>query len=161
MASTIVRGDCFRCGREKNLRWNHSLERGECRACRASRAPRETCTGCGRQRRINARTPDDAALCVTCYARVRTADDGCEECGAIGPLATRAGGNGEASRNLCTRCYRNPRRPCGICGRLKRIALKATVTGQGMASELPWDGTLQFEELLMPLQLTERKVILE
>ena len=31
MASTIVRGDCFRCGREKNLRWNHSLERGECR----------------------------------------------------------------------------------------------------------------------------------
>ena len=36
-----------------------------------------------------------------------------------------------------------------------------TVTGQGMASELPWDGTLQFEELLMPLQLTERKVILE
>ena len=39
--------------------------------------------------------------------------------------------------------------------------IKATVTGQGMASELPWDGTLQFEELLMPLQLTERKVILE
>ena len=40
-------------------------------------------------------------------------------------------------------------------------SIKATVTGQGMASELPWDGTLQFEELLMPLQLTERKVILE
>lgn len=28
-------------------------------------------------------------------------------------------------------------------------SIKATVTGQGMASELPWDGTLQFEELLM------------
>ena len=40
-------------------------------------------------------------------------------------------------------------------------SIKATVTGQGMASEPPWDGTLQFEELLMPLQLTERKVILE
>ena len=40
-------------------------------------------------------------------------------------------------------------------------SIKATVTGQGMASELPWDGTLQFEERLMPLQLTERKVILE
>ena len=36
-------------------------------------------------------------------------------------------------------------------------SIKATVTGQGMASELPWDGTLQFEELLMPLQLTEKK----
>jgi len=128
VASTIVRGDCFRCGREKNLRWNHSLDRGECRACRASRAPQETCTGCGRQRRINARTPDGGALCVTCYARVRTGDDACEECGAIGPIATRAGGKGEALRNLCTRCYRNPRRPCGICGRLKRIALKATAT---------------------------------
>ncbi|MBN9606282.1 hypothetical protein [Kocuria marina] len=128
MASTIVRGACFRCGREKNLRWNHSLDRGECRACRASRAPQQTCTGCGRQRRINARTPDGGALCVTCYARTRTGDDGCEECGAIGPLAARAGGKGEASRNLCTRCYRNPRRPCGICGRLKRIALKATAT---------------------------------
>ena len=128
MASTFVRGACFRCGEEKNLRWNHSLDRGECRACRASRAPQETCTGCGRQRRVNARTPGGGALCVTCYARVRTGDDGCEECGAIGPLATRAGGKGEASRNLCTRCYRNPRRPCGICGRLKRIALKATAT---------------------------------
>ena len=25
MASTIVRGTCFRCGRDKNLRWNHIL----------------------------------------------------------------------------------------------------------------------------------------
>ncbi|HOC14201.1 MAG TPA: hypothetical protein PKJ61_10040 [Propionicimonas sp.] len=128
MANTIVRGDCFRCGRVKNLRWNHALDRGECRACRARRSPQEACTGCGKQRRVNARTSDGGALCVTCYARTRTADDACAECGSIGPLATRVGGKFEGSRNLCSRCYRNPRRPCGICGRLKRVALKATAT---------------------------------
>src|SRR5699024_7669621 len=32
------------------------------------------------------------------------------------------------SQNLCARCYRNPRRSCGLCGRAKRVALKATAT---------------------------------
>lgn len=129
MANAIVRGTCFNCGRDKNLRWNHALDRGECRACRASRAPQERCAGCGRQRRVNPRTPDGGAICVTCYARLRTTDDdACDECGTVGALATRAGGKSQAARNLCTRCYRNPRRSCGICGRLKRIALKATAT---------------------------------
>lgn len=128
MASTIVRGTCFRCGRDKNLRWNHILDRGECRACRAQRSPEEVCTGCGRTRRVNARTDDGGAICVTCYARTRTAEDACDECGTLGPLATRAGGKRAGSRNLCPRCYRNPKRVCGVCGRLKRIALKATAT---------------------------------
>lgn len=128
MASTIVRGTCFRCGRDKNLRWNHTLDRGECRACRAHRSPEEVCTGCGRLRRVNARTDDGGAICVTCYARARTDEDACDECGSIGPLATRAGGKRAGSRNLCPRCYRNPKRACGVCGRLKRVALKATAT---------------------------------
>src|SRR5690625_2191802 len=128
MASTIVHGTCFRCGRVKTLRWNHALNQGECRACRARRAPQETCTGCGRQRRVNTRSGDGGALCVTCYARTRTADDACDECASIGPLATRAGGKGSSSGSLCVRCYRNPRRECSICGRLKRVALKATAT---------------------------------
>ena len=92
MASTIVRGPCFRCGRVKNLRWNHTLDRGECRACRARRSPAEPCTGFGKQRRVNARTNEGGALCVTCYARTRTAQSTCDECGSIGPHATRAGG---------------------------------------------------------------------
>lgn len=128
MASTIVHGECFRCGRVRNLRWNHALNRGECRACRARRSPQETCTGCGRQRRVNARTSDGGAICTTCYARNRAGDDACEGCGTIGPLATRAGGKSDGSRNLCVRCYRHPRRSCGVCGRLKRVALKATAT---------------------------------
>lgn len=129
MASTIVRGTCFRCGRNKNLRWNHALDRGECRACRARRARPETCTGCGRQRRVNARTSEGGAICVTCYARTRTTEDACEGCGVIGPLATRGGGKrASPSGDLCSRCYRHPRRPCGICGRNRRVALKATAT---------------------------------
>ncbi|MEJ1092926.1 hypothetical protein [Microbacterium istanbulense] len=129
MASTIVHGACFGCGRTKNLRWNHSRGRGECRACRAQRASPETCTGCGRRRRVNARTTDGGAVCVTCYARTRTSEDACDDCGVVGPLATRAGGkSGLSARSLCASCYRNPHRPCGVCGRLRRVALKATAT---------------------------------
>ncbi|MGO3180707.1 MAG: hypothetical protein ACTIJR_14330 [Brevibacterium linens] len=128
MANTIVQGICFRCGRLKSLRWNHTLDRGECRACRAHRSPIETCTGCGRQRRVNARTDDGGAVCVTCYARDHHPEDACDECGMIGPLATRAGGKRPGAANLCGRCYRNPCRVCGVCGRLKRVALKATAT---------------------------------
>lgn len=128
MASRSVHGVCFRCEQVKNLRWNHHLNRGECRACRAARAPLEPCTGCRQRRRVNARTVDGGAICTTCYARTRTGDDVCDDCATIGPLATRAGGTSRSSRNLCARCYRNPRRPCGICGRSRRVALKATAT---------------------------------
>lgn len=31
-------------------------------------------------------------------------------------------------KNICGRCYRYPKRECGICGRTRRIALKATIT---------------------------------
>lgn len=126
MASTIVLGACFRCGRVTNLLWNHALDRGECRACRARRARREPCTGCGRTRRVNARTKN-GAVCVTCYARSRTGEDACDDCGVVGPLATLASGtSGPSARSLCARCYRNPSRPCGVCGRSRRVALKAT-----------------------------------
>lgn len=67
-------------------------------------------------------------VCVTCFARDRHVEDVCEECGTIGPLAMRAGGTRPRAANLCGRCYRNPRRVGGVCGRLKRVALKATAT---------------------------------
>lgn len=65
---------------------------------------------------------------MTCYARTRTAEDACDECSSIGPLTTRVDGKSDRSRSLCVRCYRHPRRTCGVCGRLKRVALKATAT---------------------------------
>lgn len=41
-----------------------------------------------------------------------------------------------------------------------RYGIKATVTGQGMASELPWDGLLEYEELLTPLVLAPQPLTL-
>ena len=37
-------------------------------------------------------------------------------------------------------------------------SIKATVTGQGMASETPWDGTLECEETLLPIAIKARSI---
>ena len=129
MASTIIEAVCVDCGRVKKVRWNAELNRGRCRACRARAAPKEPCGECGREMRVNARRADGAALCGTCYARTRSTTDRCEGCGSVGPLAARAGGRGGHTQNLCVRCYRHPKRPCGVCGRTRRVALKATADG--------------------------------
>ena len=126
MADTWVEAACGDCGKVKQVRWNSELNQGRCRACRARAAPKEPCGECGREMRVNARRADGAALCVTCYARTRTRADRCDGCGAVGPLAVRADGKGGHPQDLCARCYRNPERPCGVCGRSRRVALKAT-----------------------------------
>ena len=126
MAETWVEAACGECGKAKRVRWNSGVNQGRCRACRARAAPKEPCGDCGREMRVNARRADGAALCITCYARSRTSADRCEGCGVVGVLAVRAGGRGGHDRDLCARCYRNPTRPCGICGRTRRVALKAT-----------------------------------
>ena len=38
--------------------------------------------------------------------------------------------------------------------------IKATVTGQGMAGETPWNGLLECEELVAPIRLTPRTLAL-
>ena len=42
--------------------------------------------------------------------------------------------------------------------RIAPYGIKATVTGQGMASETPWDGTLECEETLLPIAIKERSI---
>ena len=126
MAETWVEAACGDCGKVKRVRWNSELNQGRCRACRARAAPKEPFGDCGREMRVNARRADGVALCVTCYAHTRTSADRCEGCGAVGPLAVRADGKGGHTQDLCARCYRNPKRPCGVCGRSRRVALKAT-----------------------------------
>lgn len=96
--------------------------------CRARRAPTRPCSVCGQDRRVNARTPDGDAICTTCYAKTRTSTDACDECGTVGPLNVRADGRTEVDKDLCVRCYRHPKRECGICGRSRRVALKGTAT---------------------------------
>lgn len=126
MAETFLEAACVDCGKVKQVRWNAELGRGRCRTCRARMAPTEPCGGCGRDRRVNVRRADGSALCVTCYANTRVSNDTCDKCAAIGPLAVRAGGKGGHKQSLCRRCYSNPKRECSVCGRTRRVALKAT-----------------------------------
>ncbi|WP_409048311.1 hypothetical protein AB2L57_06050 [Microbacterium sp. HA-8] len=123
---------CDGCGRPGSVKQSVVDGRRYCRSCRAKQAPTAPCVVCGQQRRINARTDDGGAICTTCYAKARTGTTPCDECGQIAPLQTRADGrtttSTNAGKNLCARCYRYPRRLCGVCGRHRRVALKATDT---------------------------------
>lgn len=87
-----------------------------------------SCALCSRPRTLFHTHGEGERICTSCYSRTRTSEDACDECGRLGPLATRTGDKRDDARNLCIRCYRNPRRTSGICGRIKRIALKATAT---------------------------------
>lgn len=119
---------CAGCGHSRGLKRSVEDGLGYCRSCRARRAPAEPCSVCGHQRRVNTRTRDGDAVCTSCYAMTRTGTDPCDECGEVLPLSARADGRSTGGRNLCARCYRHPKRECGICGRTRRVALKATVT---------------------------------
>lgn len=119
---------CAGCGQLRALKRSRVDGWGYCRSCRARRAPTHPCSVCGRDRRVNARTPEGDAICTTCYAKTRPGTRPCDECGQILPLNARADGRTEVGRNLCVRCYRHPKRQCGICGRTRRVALKATAT---------------------------------
>lgn len=147
------REPCHGCGRTLPVRTSTSDGHRYCRTCRAQRAPTAVCADCGRDRRVNARTPT-GPLCTTCYAKTRatstTLTTPCDQCGRLAPLVTRdrngatsgttAGTTaGTTRRNLCARCYRHPRRRCGICGRLRRVALRANAPSVG-ADGLPPPG---------------------
>ena len=46
----------------------------------------------------------------------------------------------------------------GLLSPIALLAQQATVTGQGMASETPWDGTLECEETLLPIAIKARSI---
>lgn len=117
---------CTGCGQLRGLKRSVVDGLGYCRSCRGRRAPTYPCSICGKDRRVNARTPDGDAICTTCYAKNRPGIHRCDECGQVRPLNTRADGRTEVGRNICVRCYLHPKRECGICGRTRRVALKAT-----------------------------------
>ncbi|WP_203338139.1 hypothetical protein [Nocardioides limicola] len=119
---------CAGCGKLRRLKRSSVDGLSYCRGCQARRAPTERCSICGQDSRVNARATDGGAVCTTCYTKTRTATDVCDECGTIGPLNARADGRSGAGKNLCGRCYRHPKRGCGICGRVRRVALRATDT---------------------------------
>lgn len=121
---------CAGCQQLRGLKRSKADGLGYCRSCIAKRKPTEQCLACGRDRRVNARMPDGGALCTACYNKTRTGTEPCDACGQVIPLATRADGRvgSGTGRNLCVHCYRHPKRECGICGRTRRVSLKATDT---------------------------------
>ena len=121
---------CAGCQQLRGLKRSTLDGLGYCRSCIARRAPTEPCSICGRDRRINARASEGAAICTTCYDKTRTGTVPCDECGQVAPLTARADGRigTGTGKNICGRCYRHPKRECGICGRTRRVALRTNDT---------------------------------
>jgi hypothetical protein len=95
-----------------------------CRGCRA-RNCLEPCAGCGNLRPVNARDAQGRGFCVSCYvARDFAPREHCTGCGTLSPIAARH----DDGTGYCSRCHGHPQRQCGICGRVRRVALRATAT---------------------------------
>lgn len=136
---------CAGCGRVMAVRrGSDGLQ--YCRGCQGRRAPKEECVGCGRTRRVNARDRAGAAMCTTCYTKLRQTRGLCAECGETTVLVVREGGRGGHKKSLCVRCYRHPERECGLCGRTRRIALRATETSPDVCPTCYWAPVVECSE---------------
>ena len=120
-----------------------------CRRCASRRAPQHPCSNCGRTARANWRDRDrdhDQVLCTTCYALLRQARGVCDGCGRSAALVAREGGRSGHSKNLCSRCYRHPKRECGVCGRTRKVALRATETSPDVCPTCYWAPVVECSE---------------
>lgn len=125
--------DCGACGRRRRIAGRGQDDSPICSSCRAKDPGRhEACTGCGNVRPVNRRGPDGGALCSTCAQRSRRAEV-CDGCGQSGLIVHR----GERGAT-CRRCYRAPRRRCGGCGRVRRIARAADGQRPDLCSTCHW-----------------------
>jgi hypothetical protein len=112
---------CSVCGRRRKVHSRTKTRAPVCRTCHyRDPANWQLCSSCGKLGRINARAEDGGAICLRCY---RQPPDVCDECGELKTITSRNHG-----RALCSNCYVRvgPRRACGRCGRMRRIAKKAT-----------------------------------
>lgn len=116
---------CGGCGRTEQLRYLDAAgQQSECRACyRRDESRWEVCGGCSRKRPVNVRAADGSPRCVTCtsHERLRV----CEVCGVLGRVALGGNDRTGSATVICWRCYRQPQRVCGRCGRSRRIAKRA------------------------------------
>lgn len=125
---------CSRCGQRRRVA---ARIEGQplCRNCwNRDEASQRICDLCGQLGRINARSADGSAICLRCY---RQPPDRCDECGELRRITSRNSG-----RPLCESCYRrvgNARRPCGNCGRVRRIAKRATEHNPDLCPACWWE----------------------
>lgn len=118
------RGACARCGRVRPFTVSRTDGKPYCRGCRA-RNHLQRCAGCGNMRPVNVRDADGRGFCGTCYlARDLAPRERCASCGTLTTVAARH----EDGGGYCSRCHGHPQRRCGICGRVRRVALRATAT---------------------------------
>ncbi|MFC4004601.1 hypothetical protein ACFS2C_19260 [Prauserella oleivorans] len=75
-------------------------------------------------RPVNARDDDGRGFCGSCYRSQGLAPrEKCTGCGTAAIIVSR-----RDDTALCGKCYRHPERRCGICGRIRRVGLRATAT---------------------------------
>lgn len=115
---------CARCGRVRPFNVSKADGKPYCRGCRA-RNHLEECAGCGNKRPVNIRDNDGRAFCGSCYAAHGLAPrEKCVNCGTTALVFSRR----DDGTAICRKCYTHPKRKCGICGRTRRVALRATDT---------------------------------
>ncbi|WP_162830307.1 hypothetical protein [Amycolatopsis palatopharyngis] len=115
---------CARCGRVRTFNVSKADGKPYCRGCRA-RNHLEECAGCGSTRPVNVRDEDGRAFCGSCYAaHGMVPREACAACGTLAAVYRRR----DDGTGVCSKCYRHPKRQCGVCGRVRRVALRATAT---------------------------------
>lgn len=127
---------CSRCGRPRTVHSTTKTRQPVCKTCHyRDPANWELCRWCGNLGRINARAEDGGAICRRCY---RQPLDVCDECGEEEAISSRNHG-----RALCSSCYVRvgPKRACGRCGRVRRIARRATADHPDLCHACWWEPT--------------------
>lgn len=125
---------CSRCGRHRRVHSRTKERESVCKTCHyRDPANWQTCSLCGNLGRINARADDGGAICLRCY---RQPFGSCDECGQQKPITSRNHG-----RALCANCYwrLGPKRACGRCGRVRRIAKRATADHPELCHACWWE----------------------
>lgn len=120
--------ECAFCGRERRVK-DRVDGAARCATClKRDPATWRECHTCHRARPVNARTPQGEPLCGTCYSRHHAPRHRCEQCGRLATAMVRGQDRGGTGQTLCAHCFRHPQRPCGGCGRTRRVAVRATTT---------------------------------
>lgn len=106
-----ARQECENCHRLMICRRNGSEGRLLCQIC--CPVHRRRCVRCGRQRRVNAHTPQ-GPVCSSCYT---SPPRKCGVCGRIASIRSKAKGG---QPDICGDCYQEPKKPCCVCGRIRQ-----------------------------------------
>lgn len=128
-------GGCATCGQVRRVAARLPHGGAVCRTCRGRDTTTwEACAYCGERRRVNARTASGEPVCTSCYSRHLQRPRHCDGCGATALITATT----DDGRSLCGHCYLRPPRPCGICGRVRRIKVRATAEHPDLCGACHW-----------------------